>query len=169
VAASLQHREAARILGLQTAGARGLHPRPRRARGFATSTSAAARASREPNHEPTFIPDQSPGADQSPIPATTGRATSRRRAPSRLWFDQGAAWRAQRVSNYGQSAHAAGIEVILDVVYNHTAEGGPDGPTLSWRAGEPRLLHPRSKRCDLRRLHGLRQHPRRERIDRAGE
>jgi len=29
--------------------------------------------------------------------------------------------------------HAAGIEVVLDVVYNHTAEGGTDGPTLSWR------------------------------------
>ena len=29
--------------------------------------------------------------------------------------------------------HAAGIEVILDVVYNHTAEGGDEGPTLSFR------------------------------------
>lgn len=29
--------------------------------------------------------------------------------------------------------HAAGIEVILDVVYNHTAEGGVGGPTLSFR------------------------------------
>ncbi|MCL3860478.1 glycogen debranching protein GlgX [Actinotalea sp. K2] len=29
--------------------------------------------------------------------------------------------------------HAAGIEVILDVVYNHTCEGGTDGPHLSWR------------------------------------
>ena len=29
--------------------------------------------------------------------------------------------------------HAAGIEVILDVVYNHTAEGGPDGPTSRFR------------------------------------
>ncbi|QDY89244.1 glycogen debranching protein GlgX [Arthrobacter sp. UKPF54-2] len=29
--------------------------------------------------------------------------------------------------------HAAGLEVILDVVYNHTAEGGADGPTLSFR------------------------------------
>lgn len=29
--------------------------------------------------------------------------------------------------------HAAGIEVILDVVYNHTAEGNELGPTLSWR------------------------------------
>lgn len=29
--------------------------------------------------------------------------------------------------------HAAGIEVIMDVVYNHTAEGGERGPTLSFR------------------------------------
>jgi glycogen operon protein len=29
--------------------------------------------------------------------------------------------------------HAAGIEVILDVVYNHTAEAGPGGPTYSYR------------------------------------
>ena len=29
--------------------------------------------------------------------------------------------------------HAAGIEVILDVVYNHTCEFGIAGPTLSWR------------------------------------
>jgi glycogen operon protein len=29
--------------------------------------------------------------------------------------------------------HEAGIEVILDVVYNHTAEGGALGPTLSFR------------------------------------
>ena len=29
--------------------------------------------------------------------------------------------------------HDAGIEVLLDVVYNHTCEGGVDGPALSWR------------------------------------
>jgi glycogen operon protein len=29
--------------------------------------------------------------------------------------------------------HAAGIEVIMDVVYNHTCEGGAGGPTLSFR------------------------------------
>jgi glycogen operon protein len=29
--------------------------------------------------------------------------------------------------------HAAGLEVILDVVYNHTCEGNELGPTLSWR------------------------------------
>jgi glycogen operon protein len=32
-----------------------------------------------------------------------------------------------------QRLHAAGIEVILDVVYNHTAESDERGPTLSWR------------------------------------
>ncbi|HEX3152312.1 MAG TPA: glycogen debranching protein GlgX [Gemmataceae bacterium] len=32
-----------------------------------------------------------------------------------------------------KALHRAGIEVILDVVYNHTAEGNQDGPTLCYR------------------------------------
>ncbi len=32
-----------------------------------------------------------------------------------------------------KALHRAGIEVILDVVYNHTAEGNEDGPTISFR------------------------------------
>jgi isoamylase len=32
-----------------------------------------------------------------------------------------------------KALHRAGIEVILDVVFNHTAEGNQDGPTLSFR------------------------------------
>jgi glycogen operon protein len=32
-----------------------------------------------------------------------------------------------------RTLHAAGIEVLLDVVYNHTAESGEDGPTISFR------------------------------------
>jgi isoamylase len=32
-----------------------------------------------------------------------------------------------------KTLHSAGIEVILDVVYNHTGEGGRLGPTLSFR------------------------------------
>ncbi|HYO29435.1 MAG TPA: alpha-amylase family glycosyl hydrolase, partial [Thermomicrobiales bacterium] len=32
-----------------------------------------------------------------------------------------------------KTLHAAGLEVILDVVYNHTAEGNHLGPTLSFR------------------------------------
>jgi isoamylase len=46
-----------------------------------------------------------------------------------------------------RAMHAAGLEVVLDVVYNHTAEGGVDGPTLSWRGldnhGYYRLRHGR--------------------------
>jgi glycogen debranching enzyme GlgX len=44
--------------------------------------------------------------------------------------------RGQQVTEFKEmvrSFHAAGLEVILDVVYNHTAEAGPDGPTLSFR------------------------------------
>jgi len=32
-----------------------------------------------------------------------------------------------------KALHGSGIEVILDVVFNHTAEGNHDGPTLSFR------------------------------------
>ena len=32
-----------------------------------------------------------------------------------------------------RALHAAGIEVLLDVVYNHTAEGSEEGPTYSYR------------------------------------
>ncbi len=44
--------------------------------------------------------------------------------------------RGQQVTefkNMVKSLHAAGIEVILDVVYNHTGEGNEMGPTLSFR------------------------------------
>jgi glycogen operon protein len=44
--------------------------------------------------------------------------------------------RGQQVTEFKQMVkdfHAAGIEVILDVVYNHTAEGGPLGPSYSFR------------------------------------
>jgi glycogen operon protein len=44
-----------------------------------------------------------------------------------------------------RTLHLAGIEVILDVVYNHTAEGNHQGPTISLRgvdnASYYRLLH----------------------------
>jgi isoamylase len=44
--------------------------------------------------------------------------------------------RGQQVQEFKsmvRDLHAAGIEVILDVVYNHTAEGNHLGPTLSFR------------------------------------
>ncbi len=36
-----------------------------------------------------------------------------------------------------KALHQAGLEVWLDVVYNHTAEGGDDGPLLSFRGFDP--------------------------------
>jgi glycogen debranching enzyme GlgX len=44
--------------------------------------------------------------------------------------------RGQQVTEFKamvKAFHDAGLEVILDVVYNHTAEASPDGPTLSFR------------------------------------
>ena len=49
-----------------------------------------------------------------------------------------------------RALHAAGIEVILDVVYNHTAEGAADGPTLSLR-GFDNAAYYRLDRSDPRR------------------
>ena len=44
--------------------------------------------------------------------------------------------RGQQVTEFKQmvkAMHAAGLEVYLDVVYNHTAESDAIGPTLSFR------------------------------------
>lgn len=50
-----------------------------------------------------------------------------------------------------QTLHNAGIEVILDVVYNHTAEGSELGPTLSFRgldnASYYRLVEGQPRHC----------------------
>jgi len=52
-----------------------------------------------------------------------------------------------------RSLHSSGIEVILDVVYNHTAEGDHHGPTLSLRgidnAAYYRLAEDRSRYVDF--------------------
>lgn len=53
-------------------------------------------------------------------------------APARAYASQP----SQAVTEFKtvvRTLHAAGIEVILDVVFNHTAEGSEFGPTLSWR------------------------------------
>ena len=49
-----------------------------------------------------------------------------------------------------RALHGAGLEVILDVVFNHTAEAGEDGPTLSLR-GIDNLSYYRLAGDDLRR------------------
>ncbi|QDQ27526.1 glycogen debranching protein GlgX [Chitinimonas arctica] len=40
-----------------------------------------------------------------------------------------------------RALHAAGIEVVLDVVYNHTAEGGAGGPSFSLRGLDNRSYY----------------------------
>ncbi len=40
-----------------------------------------------------------------------------------------------------KTLHGAGLEVILDVVYNHTAEQGGTGATLSWRGLDQRAYY----------------------------
>ncbi len=57
------------------------------------------------------------------------------------------------------SLHAAGLEVLLDVVFNHTAEGDHIGPdAVPPRAGQPGVLPARPGRSrPLRRHHRLRQ------------
>ena len=53
-----------------------------------------------------------------------------------------------------KTLHAAGIEVILDVVYNHTAEGDHGGPTLSFR-GIDNLIYYRLDAAHPRRYLNL--------------
>jgi glycogen operon protein len=40
-----------------------------------------------------------------------------------------------------KALHRAGIEVILDVVFNHTAEGNHEGPTLSFRGLDNKIYY----------------------------
>ena len=48
-------------------------------------------------------------------------------------------------ATWSRRCTAPGIEVILDVVFNHTTEGDHDGPTLCYRGlANDVLLHPRS-------------------------
>jgi glycogen debranching enzyme len=40
-----------------------------------------------------------------------------------------------------EALHRQGLEVLMDVVFNHSAEGGPDGPTFSLRGLDNRLYY----------------------------
>lgn len=51
-------------------------------------------------------------------------------APENAYLSTGSLEEIRRIV---RRFHAAGIEIILDVVYNHTCEGNELGPTVSWR------------------------------------
>jgi isoamylase len=74
-------------------------------------------------------------------------------APNPRYAASGAAGAVDEFRAMVRSLHAAGIEVILDVVYNHTAEGDQHGPTLSFRgidnAAYYRLADDRSRYVDF--------------------
>jgi isoamylase len=59
-------------------------------------------------------------------------------APEPRYLTQGALWEFQSMV---RRFHHAGIEVILDVVYNHTGEGDELGPTLSFRGLDNRSYY----------------------------
>nr|WP_277818374.1 glycogen debranching protein GlgX [Gemmobacter straminiformis] len=63
-------------------------------------------------------------------------------APEPRYMTKGALWEFQSMV---RRFHAAGLEVVLDVVYNHSGEGDEWGPTLSFRgldnASYYRLMH----------------------------
>jgi len=54
-------------------------------------------------------------------------------APHARYSSVGGGGQVREFKEMVKALHSAGLEVILDVVYNHTAEGGIDGPALSFR------------------------------------
>ncbi len=65
-----------------------------------------------------------------------------------------------------KALHQAGIEVILDVVFNHTCEGNELGPMLSFKGLENRVYYMLARRQPLQELLRLRQHDQRQSSDR---
>lgn len=59
-------------------------------------------------------------------------------APEPRYMDHGEIWEVQAMV---RRFHAAGIEVVLDVVYNHTAEGNEMGATLAFRGLDNRSYY----------------------------
>ncbi len=55
------------------------------------------------------------------------------RSASCLQFAIRSSWVVNEFRDIVKALHRAGIEVILDVVFNHTAECGHNGPTLGFR------------------------------------
>ena len=97
-----------------------------------------------------------PASDRARAAATTG-ATTRIGffAPHPEYLGRGG---IGEFKTFVQVMHDAGIEVILDVVYNHTAEGNHMGPTLSFRGIDNRSYYCLDGRpALLQRLHRHRQ------------
>ncbi len=62
-------------------------------------------------------------------------------APHAAWSASGAAGARAEFRQMVRSLQDAGLEVLLDVVYNHTAEGDEDGPSLHLRGLDNALAY----------------------------
>jgi hypothetical protein len=83
-------------------------------------------------------------------------------APHAAYSAAGPRRAGARVQGDGPALHAAGIEVILDVVYNHTAEGGHARSDAVASAASTTAATTASREDPpATRLHRHRQHPRR--------
>ncbi|WP_320667101.1 isoamylase [Prochlorococcus sp. MIT 1307] len=51
-----------------------------------------------------------------------------------------------QVRNLVAACHDQGLEVVIDVVYNHTTEGNKDGPVISWRGFDESLYYYQNKK-----------------------
>ena len=69
---------------------------------------------------------------------------------TRYWSGQAGTTPISELRDMVKALHGRGIEVVLDVVYNHTAETDEHGPTLSFRGIDNQLYyHLQPARCDL--------------------
>ena len=101
------------------------------------------------------IADEHPWSTRgSPTTGATARSASSR--PTRSTRPPGdTGEQVREFKGMVKALHRAGIEVILDVVYNHTAEGNHLGPMLSFKGIDNLSLLPLLARGPalLRRLH----------------
>ncbi len=56
-------------------------------------------------------------------------------------FDRSPGGAVREFKDMVKALHNAGIEVFLDVVFNHTAEGNENGPTLNFRAADNSIFY----------------------------
>jgi isoamylase len=96
---------------------------------------------------PIFEFDETENTRTNPLTGETlcnywGYSTVGFNAPKAGYAASGATGgQADEFKQLVRDLHEAGIQVMLDVVFNHTAEGGEDGPTLSFRGIDNRVFY----------------------------